>query len=332
MTRMALYPKHVQESLNGVKTVGIRTYDGGKVCTEGRGGWSVREYFSYGNKNGLDSPFMFPKVISGERYLGNVKFWKNACYDLPEAYDFHGFQMIAKDWKGESSSFVFDETGYPLLPHNGDVVFDPDIDGGKLLVRENGLWAVMDGLFEWEFSFRKYINRYSCAYVSGEPNIVSILLGANDFQSKICAEQDINCYLRGIQTMIDAIKRYDSSIKIIINLPITGASQDAWGIRTGCNGNSEIYRRNMQMVGKEILKRWDNGSSEMQGIYVCAMLIGLDTDNSFDTVMEQVNEYCTKEVERQENWVHPNLAGNKQMGDFLAAVLQNIRNGIIRGA
>jgi lysophospholipase L1-like esterase len=196
-----------------------------------------------------------------------------------------------------------------------------------MLIWNDGTWVVVNEEIEWEFNFSKYLNRYSCAYLNGEPDIVSILLGANDFQHKICTQRDRELYLSGIQTMIDSINDHNDNIKIIINLPVGGANQDAWGIRTGCNGNSEIYRHNIQIAGMDILKKWDNSICKENDILISPMLIGLDTENCFDIVREQVNKYCIKDVERQENWVHPNFDGNRQMGDFLAAVVQYVGNG-----
>ena len=331
MTRAGVYIQHMQEVLPNTNTLGIRTYTDGAVCMEGRGGWTVRQYFTAGSVDGMDSPFMFPSGIEGSKYLGNTVFWKRAIYLDADSYDFMGFQKIAKGWGEPTTSYLFDRDGYPFEKKQGDVIFDPSSDSLSGFLRYNGdAWERMNPQPRWEFSFVKYMERYSKAFVRDGilqcPDIVTILFGANDFQLADGIDVGIEDYLADIQNMIHSIKEYDAQISIIVNMPIMGASQDAWGINMGCQGNSRCYDKNMQEIGRHILECWDNEEEEKKGIYICPMHAMLDYVYGFDMQVEQANKYTHEKVARYNNWVHPNVSGYKQMGDAMAGVIQKIRN------
>ena len=325
MTRASVYVEHVQRILPNLKIMGTRTYDG-LIYTEGRGGW--RTVGDYGFVSCDTSPFMFPAGTNGDKYLGNCRFWKSAVYENPNGYDYMGFQKTAQNQDG---SYKYDSNGFPTSPCEGDVVFDPSFsDEGSLLEWENGVWKSIDTSPKWEFNFKKYLKRYETMFVQNNqqasPDIVSILLGANDFQTIKHEQFDsvLSNYIEGIQTMIDSIKIYNPEIKIILNMPIMGAPQDAWGICQGCFVDEARYRHHILKANHSILKKWDNDTALQEGIYISPMLVGLDPDYGFDKQVEYANKHCNTLIERFNNWVHPNVAGYKQMGDVLAAVIQKI--------
>jgi hypothetical protein len=307
MTRPNTYAKQVQDILPNVKTVGTRTYDDGVSNGEGRGGWTVSNYLNnIGMSSGVDSPFLFPVGVPGSKYWGNTEQWKKICYTDPNGYDYQGFQKIAKGWTG--TDFLFDTNGYPKNPSVEDVVIDPTKPAGSRFLKWDGSeWVVMNPQPTVEFNFAKYMERYASAFGVGAPTVVTILLGANDFQTTDGINGGIESYISGIKTIINSIKAYNSAIKVVINLPIIGNTQDIWATAKGTSGTAEMYRQNMQKVGRRILTEWDNDTQLANGIYVCAMNAVIDT------------------AQNLADWVHPNSEGYKQIGNALAALIQKIR-------
>ena len=310
MTRAHIYVSHLVSVLPNIQMVGTRTYDN-IIFTEGRGGWSVDNYLTRYKLCFGVSPFLFPVGIDGNKYYGNTEFWKIALHEKRKDYEFEGFQLLGDD--------IYNEMGEPKNPQNGDVISDAD---GVFKRYENGKWVMLENQ-QFEFDFSKYILKNKIDV----PDIVSLLFGANDFQFTKTEEikDELEKYFEGMDTIIESIKDFNADVKIIVNMPVVGASQDAWGICKGCEGSAFQYNYNMKIVAKYILDKWDNDESHQKGIYVSPMLIGIDVDYGFDNQLQCANKYSTKLVAYQNNWVHPNECGYKQMGDVLLGVVQNIR-------
>ncbi|MCQ2385674.1 MAG: hypothetical protein MJ078_03255, partial [Clostridia bacterium] len=114
------------------------------------------------------------------------------------------------------------------------------------------------------------------------------------------------------------VKKASPETAVLVNLPVCGAEQYAWGLRRSGN-TAKGYRRNMLSAAKLLLERFDNRQEE--GIYVSAPLLTIDPQNGFDTVTECVNAYSDVRQSHLSNWVHPSPAGYFQMGDAIAPVI-----------
>lgn len=326
ITQSGIYVGQIQTTLNQVSSKGIRSYD---MVTnhEGRGGWTLSTYFSAGKDNGLDSPFMFPVDVSGSAYRGNVKFWADIVGGNTD-YNHSGFQNIAKGWT--AGQFIYDVSGYPLAPQEGDVVFDPSkVLGEKYQTYSGGAWNVMPTQpSKWEFNFAKYLIRYAAAFTESSifqaPEVVTIMLGTNDFHSTD-GLPGISTWLANMTALIDSIHAYNPAIKVIVVIPPTGANQDAWGVIDGTGGSSAQHRRNIQLLGRQVLAAWDTDAALAANTYVVNAGMAVDPDYGFDTTLEPANKFNPTLVTRYSNLVHPNTTGQKQLGDAIAAIIQGIR-------
>lgn len=313
------------DKLDNIITQGIKVTDANNKPREGRGGWTLANYISKIATTTGDSPFVFPTNVEGNKYKGNTDFWKKVCYTDINGYDYQGYQKIARGWTGED--YLYDANGYYINPSIGDVMVDPSkANGSKWVEWDGAKWVAMTTQpTVFEFSFSKYLQRFASAFSSGTPTHVSILLGANDFQTSD-GVVGIDTFINNLNIVINSIRAYSSTIKIIINIPTTGANQDAWGINVGCGGIQENYDRNMKLESQRLLKEFDTDISLSNNIYICPMGSVLDTVYGFDYQTENVNIYSTEQVKRYNNWVHPNdSVGHKQMGDALAGLIQKIR-------
>lgn len=297
MTHNQSYVNHVCHTLNGIETVGTRSYDG-VIQHEGRGGWSYQKYFNTWSVDFGVSPFTFPKGISGADYYGNMEFIENAMKPDGEVYQYYGYDY--SDIK-DGQYFTRDKKLYKKT------------DDGDELITENP---------EFEFDFAKYIERFNLE----KPDIVSVLLGANDLQICPYEESDkrIAEYIRYSQKLIDNIHQFDKNIKVVVNLPVLGAEQYAWGTCLGCEATEKMYRYNIMRASGELLKKFDNRQKE--NIFISPMIACIDVENGFPYTLDKANKYSETSVRKQSNWVHPSESGYAQMGDALAAVIEHIRS------
>ena len=120
--------------------------------------------------------------------------------------------------------------------------------------------------------------------------------------------------------MISSIREYDPDMKIIINMPIPGADQNAWGFKM-CLGSEKRYNYNMMKLSEAII---ENYSSD-KNIFISPMAACIDRMYGFSSASRNANQYCEEKETFQSNWVHPNKTGYAQMGDALAAVIEKIR-------
>lgn len=296
MTRTNSYSNKSQELLPNVSTVGTRTYDDGISNGEGRGGWSITDYLTrIGSENGVDSPFLFPEEIEADHYLGNTEFWKQVTFENPNGYEYEGFQKIAKGWNGEN--YIFNKEGYPINSEVGDVMIDPNLEENKRFVQYDGSeWKTMSPQPKTKFNFSSYIERYGDAFENKNPNYVSILLGANDYEKTPNLNETY--FANSVETIIESVHEYDSNIAFIVNLPVVGNNQEVFE-------GAELYRSNMQQLGIQLIKRFEGRESER--IYLSTTNAVVDERHIVDNI-------------------HPNEEGYSLMGESLAATLQNIRN------
>lgn len=309
MTRSGGYISQVVQMLPKIKTIGLKCYDGEHFC-EGRGGWHSAHYFSMSEERAGFSPFLFPKTVPGEKYLGDAVFWKQVWTDSPESYACVGMQKAAAYF----GMTEFDEESFPVMAEEGDVVKN------KSLFRyEKGKWVPMEA--EFAFDFVKYMKRNGGFLGVEKPDVVSVLLGANDFYNVPYHETEskIKTVIGRYETLAGSIKSFDPDIKIIFNLPVLGAgtsypeAQKAVGVKRYCY--------NILSFCEKILEKWDNEEAAKQGIYVCPMMNFLDMEKGFQKEYIQKSKYSEELLPVYTNWLHPSSNGYKQMGNILAGVV-----------
>ena len=297
MTHTAFYVAHLADKLSNVKAIGLRS-DNGAHAHEGRGGWTLCEYLDgHADRWNGPSPFIFPKNVSGKEYFGDLSFEERIRTPELDTYSLDGYRV--RELK-TGQVYHKDEKLYRHT-ENGDTLIDASP--------------------EWEFSFGKYLERLE----QGTPDAVSILLGANDLQCRPYEESEayVAWFIRNFETLIGHIRSFSETMDIIINLPVTGADQYAWGIRGPRSGGAKMYRYNIVMACREILNRWDG--KENGHIFISPMLLTLDPVYGFDRRSDPANIYCDAQIGHHCNWVHPNRSGYYQMADALAGVVRYLQ-------
>lgn len=292
MTRSQLYMEHIAMKLYNVRFVGTRSYNG-TIRHEGRGGWSFDTYL----QNAEQSPFLFPQGAEGSTYAGSEAFWQTVADPQHDSYSFDGFD-----------------------PHT-IAVGETFLREGKLMQRTADGDVCVEEAPTLAFDFPKYITRHPAC----TPDVISILMGANDQQS--CSYEDAEAktahFMENLSTVLCSIRRWSPTVPVVLNLPIPGADQYSWGKQLGCAHGAGRYNHAIRSFCEAILQEYDG--KEAQGIYISPMSAVLDPVYGFPRETHKANRYSTVEVEASANWVHPSGVGYRQMGDALAGVLEALR-------
>lgn len=293
MTQQSYYVEYVARKIPHIKTLGTRRL--GSVNHEGRGGWQCQTYFERIEDTGNAgvSPFMFPKNIAGKDYYGSKIFYDSLTKENEGMYRYMGFTK-----EDPLPGMYYIENGII-----GNFSTDEKIENP-----------------EFEFSFSKYLERHKME----TPDMVSILFGANEFQR--CpysqAEEAIEIYLSYMDKMITSVKEASKNIDVIVNLPVVGAEQYAWGIRLGCTSSAKQYEYVLKCACHKLLEKYDNRQSE--GIYISPMLLSCSPESGFKKLASPESLHSDLLTCHDFNWVHPSPTGYMQMGTVLTGVVEEI--------
>jgi hypothetical protein len=248
-----------------------------------------------------------------------MKFWKNVLCNDQEGYNYVGFQNVAR-YLGVDKE---DEKGFPIGVEEGNCVYNEG-----LYIREKGKWITFED--EFSFDFSKYMARYRGFKGINGIDILSILMGANDFYGVSYENTDkaVKDVIERYKQMIYSIKVYDPNIKIVINLPVLGGGLGCGIIEMGTGASVKCYNYNILSFCEKILEEWDNEESFARGIYISPMLNLLDNINNFEKKYIKTNKYSDAKICVYTNWIHPSHSGYKQMGDALAPVIAHIINSL----
>lgn len=300
ITRAGGYAELAVQCILGGKTVGTRTYNGGTLSVEGRGGWTLGHYLTrIAEPRGGDSPFLFPVGAKGAKYRGNTAFWRDVTVGNPGGYDYDGFQMIARGWRS-TGTYLFDADGYPTSADVGDVVVDPSLAPAAQWRQYDGsAWLTMDPQPITGFSFAKYIERYAAAFSGNPPTSISIMLGTVDFLSS-APEVLWPTYKSQLDWFIASIRQWSPDVPIILIGAPSGAPADMWADQEITGGE---FNRRIVDLSRRLYATYDNPEGRARGIYVISFL-GVVSDNNMA------------------DYVHPKSpAGHAEMAPWLAGIL-----------
>lgn len=282
ITRAGNYVSSAVAPFTGATTVGTRTYNDGGLNVEGRGGWSLSGYFTNAGHDAYgDSPFLFPVGVAGEKFWGNTRFWRMVCYDDPTGYDYAGFQKIARGWGAPTDPFLFNATGYPTTPAEGDVVVDPSYEEtDEFRQYTGGAWVRMDPQPAVEFSFPKYMARYAAAYPDGGPTSISVMLGTNDFISGV-DDAKFTQWTQRMDQLIASVRAWSATVPIVLLCAPTGGPWENWVTQTT---NKAEFDARMREAARRTIATYDTPTHRANRVYVASALGAVAEGNIADNV------------------------------------------------
>lgn len=305
--------KKVKALCPAVTFDGMRVpYGDATITAEGRGGWTLAGYFTNIHSGNTDSfsPFMQPP--NPYKYYGNTAFWIASLANSGD-YGISGFNAKA-------IALGFDAgTGLKTSPATNDMMWN-DVNA-RLEVWDGSAWVtttVTTGDFTFNFA------KYRSTFVIGQPDIVPILLGLNDFRSqadKATVDTLFVTWKSRMETLITSVHADSPNAKVVILLPTTYcANMDNSG------GNFTIMQNQLMWEARKLMiTNFD--AREAEKIYVVECGGALDPEYGFAyTADKPFSDYSGTETRKvQGNSPHPSTEGYYQLGVPLAGFIQKTR-------
>ena len=173
--------------------------------------------------------------------------------------------------------------------------------------------GVTNAFYNGGFDFSYYMAQQGYTGV----DYVVINLGINDlfsFTTDATANAEITNVLSRYQTMIDSIRAYNATVKIVVALTIPPSySQDSFAHEYGNGQTRWRYKRNNQLWVRALIAQF--GGKEGQYIYLLPLNTNIDTVNNMSTETVAINSRNSTTTVRQSNGVHPNIPGYNQIAD-----------------
>ena len=309
--------KEISELCTGLSFVGMRqSYNAPSTMkAEGRGGWTLEQYFAPHGVGQLSmfSPFMH---VQGYTYYGVIDFWKIVVNgDSPDPYGTDGFESFAS-W--------FDANGYKVNPQVNDLMFDFAND--KYVYYNGTAWVDFNGTPSFSFNYAKYINTWNIA----APDFVIVMLGVNDFVTGI-SDAFWATWKSRMDELVASVKAYGTSINKDITIGICtptvrhGAENGSLGV------NQDFLSYGLFSGRKRIIEEYDTAENEAQGVFVVDTGVAVDTEYGWVEWETESNEkpfsYYTGTFREfyGYNDPHPSTEGYKQIGVVGAAFIQSKR-------
>jgi lysophospholipase L1-like esterase len=290
----------------GVTLYGLRGSGANKH--EGRGGWSIPDYSTYGR-----TAYQF--TVSG---LTTVPT-NGATYT-------HNGSTYTVEWtnitsgSGTITAFLTTGTATPLatgtLTKTGGTGDSSITFAASAAVSGNPFWI------GGQVNFAGYLS----AFGFPTPDWVFIALGINDVfgqSSDAAAASLAQSRFLQLETLITSIKAANANTRVGIVIPTPPtSSQDAFGFNYTTGQTRWRNKRNVLIWGRELIAKFQN--READRIYVVPSNTALDTVNNYDrSAAAPVNSRATSVlVSRQNNGVHPGATGYQQIGDAVWAFLK----------
>lgn len=251
-----------------VKCVGLRKVrDCENQFHEGRGGWTLENYFS----NKVDNPVFFNPFIQPQenlRYWGSTEFWKTAIGVNNKTIESKGLEPVYSC--GDYDCSRFDAGGFLAKPEKGDVMYDFQ---NKCFVTWSGKkWEKTDNdSLKWTFQYGKYLSMWNIQH----PRFLIVMLGLNDFRSKPLPADFLEWNAR-LETLLKSYREAVPDGRLVVCTPCTSC-----GILDNKAGDFTI-RQNAAMweVRNNIILVFDNRESE--GVFVVDASITIDNDNGYN--------------------------------------------------
>jgi lysophospholipase L1-like esterase len=318
LTQEGVYPFKIKEESKGITFLGTRRgstrYSTNFPNREGKGGWTLTRFINDKYSTSGQSPFVHP--VDPYTYYGETKFW----HEVLKPYPSYGYE----DYGDIASELGFDSlTGLKKSPNINDVMYFSQ-SAENVYKRYNGVnWVEID---ENTLNFSFNVSKYKSTYKIATPDLVSVMLGINDFifyENQEAVRNEF--YLRwkkNLETMINGFKNDNASVDFVICLNGVGAGQSGW---TSTTQTKEKYDLAQKELRKLLIKHFDNRTRE--NIYLVDTGASLDPIYGYPSTTDLPFQGYTGDstILKVTDNVHPSSDGYGQIGIKLLAIIQKLR-------
>lgn len=311
----------VKNYVPNVQLIGLRDVTGySGQFDEGRGGWTLAQYFSVSNKR-TDAYNGFWQPEGNYKYWGSTHFWKlandirlnpNGGWTFGESYNAGRFNTC---------SLLFDEkTGYPLNPGMNDMMYDNTLE--SYIIYDGEKWTKVNyNDFIWNVDYGKYLSMWNLK----APSILAEFLGLNDFRNaQVPSKINFSKWNEQIEELEASYFKAVPNGKFVLMIP-----SSTCGILDNVAGDFTTKQNAcMWELRRNIIETF--GTKESDNIYVVDAAIAIDnlngTNFTTDTIYTKpYSEYMgTEKIAVQIGNPHP-YPNYPNMGVSLAAFIQKYR-------
>lgn len=182
----------------------------------------------------------------------------------------------------------------------------------KFLVKKDG---------KLELDFAQYFEKYNAG---DAPDVITIQLGVNDIFGASADNVDkyISDILNDADKFISAIRKAAPDTLIGIGYVTGGSNQDSFGVNYKCGKTSWNYYHNHFKLNQAMAEHFRKSSDRR--IVMIPVNVNLDTVHNFPVKKERAAARSSQIVVRQNNGVHPDYYGYRQMADSYYMWLKNV--------
>ncbi|TCV17145.1 hypothetical protein EDC17_101164 [Sphingobacterium alimentarium] len=157
---------------------------------------------------------------------------------------------------------------------------------------------------------------------------ITFQLGINDvfgLTNSTDATNKVNSMIYQLKEMISNIRSYNPLIRIGIVVTFPPADQDAFGDNDGLSQTYETYLKiGLAAWQSRLIAEFDNDTSINNRIYLISAHLNLDAEYNYPSAESLPNARYTgtRRINMQTNGVHPNSDGNAQIADMYAGLIK----------
>lgn len=306
-TDIGQYVKKMGQTIPNVNHVGMcKAATGTDVKREGRSGWTLAQYMTQTGSTagtGFFSPFLHP--VAPYTYYGHTGFWQKVFVGTAPGYEIATFVP----WV---TTLNINASGVRSTPNVNDVMYFTVDSAYKYW--DGSAWTVISAAtLGFTFNFAKYLTTWSIP----TPDVVTVLLGMNDFRTVALASFD--SFFVGWKSNLDAfiasVKAANANVKVIIATCNSTEYNDLSG-----KANAAIWEGY-----NSVITAYDNREGEK--IFISDTKVSVDRVLGFSgTRAIPFSNYTGAEtIWLTQGDVHLNTGGMNQIGEKLAATIQYAR-------
>lgn len=137
------------------------------------------------------------------------------------------------------------------------------------------------------------------------------------------AKAKVTTMISQLNEIISSIHSYSSTIRIGVLITFPPAGQDGFGENYSLDQTAEMYKKTGLVAWqKQLIETFDNDESRNNKIYLIPTHFYLDTVNNYPTWLRPVNGTNPNTIVMQNNGVHPDASGNKQIAYSIAGAIK----------
>lgn len=294
----------------------IGTLGASGVKHEGRGGWTVNDYYGIGR-------VLYVINVSGLTTAPSV----NAVYSQGGV----NYTVVEVNMTGGSGYFSLQSSSSNRAVDASGTLTKASGSGDDSIAYSSSSTTSTNPFYNPDPTVKKFDIGYYLSQ-TGQTLIdndwIFFQLGINDvfgITSQTDAVNKTNTMLSQMTEIIDNIHTYNANIRIGLVVTFPPAGQDAFGTNYSLGQTSEKYTKTGLLTWqKKLIETFDNTTSWNSKTYLVSAHLNIDTEYNYPSSQVAPNARYSGSltVDFQSNGVHPASSGYAQIADMYAGLIK----------